>query len=304
MSQSGNSSPETDTQEARLKSLTSVEQLNTCSLILSAAGISHRIQFISPQQIEIYVTVTNLQLAADELKDYEKENRHWPPRPSYDNYAPLFRATAPIVAGLLIYIYSLSGDWSMHSIWFSTGSGDSDLILSLHQYYRLVTALTLHADAVHLLGNCLLGSFLLHFLLLSTGNGIGLFSVLTSATLANFINVVVHGPGHHFVGFSTAVFVVIGMLCTIGFANKNKHSIFPLLMPVMAGLALLALLGSSGERTDLGAHLFGLLCGLGTGNIVKLQKFSKWRDSFYLQITLVLLSTLILWGSWLSAFSL
>ncbi len=303
MNPSGNSPLEDPPLEARLRSLPNIEQLNTCSLILSAVGISHRIQPISAQHFEIFVSISDLQKAADELQDYEEENLHWPPSPTYDNYAPVFRAMAPIVAALLIYIYGLSGEWSKESIWFASGAGDSAAILSSHQYYRLITALTLHADAVHLLGNCFLGSFMLHFLLLATGNGIGLFSVLVTSTLANFINVLLHGPGHHFVGFSTAVFVVIGMLCTIRFADNAKQSMFPLLMPVMAGFALLALLGSSGERTDLGAHLFGLLCGLITGNIVRLKHFTKWRGSISIQIILVLLCLFIIWASWFKAFS-
>jgi membrane associated rhomboid family serine protease len=303
MSTSGNSPQDSQQLEARLRSLSSTDQLNSCSLILSAAGISHRIQPLSDHHIEIYVTISDLQRAADELQHYEEENRNWPPAPSYDSYAPVFRAMAPIVAAILVYIYGLSGEWSKESIWFSQGAGDSAAILSSHQYYRLITALTLHADAVHLLGNCFLGSFMLHFLLLATGNGIGLFSVLAGATLANLINVIVHGPGHYFVGFSTAVFVMIGMLCTIRFADNTKQSMFTLLMPIMAGFALLAMLGSSGERTDLGAHLFGLLCGLMTGNIVKLKHFAKWRESITLQIAFVLLSFFIVWASWLNAFS-
>lgn len=303
MSASSNSPEENHPLEARLRSLSSIDQLNTCSLILSALGISHRIQPISDHHFEIFVSVSDLQAAADELQRYEEENRNWPPSLSYDSYAPIFRAMAPIVVALLVYIYGLSGEWSRESIWFAQGAGDSAAILSSNQYYRLITALTLHADIVHLLGNCFLGCFLLHFLLLATGNGIGLFSVLVSSTLANLINVIVHGPGHHFVGFSTAVFVVIGMLCTIRFADNSKQSMFPIFMPIMAGFALLALLGSSGERTDLGAHLFGLLCGLMTGNIVRLKQFAKWRESITIQIVLVLLSLLIVWASWLNAFS-
>ncbi|PHR26119.1 MAG: hypothetical protein COA36_12905 [Desulfotalea sp.] len=280
-----------------------IEQFNTCSLILSAAGISHRTQFVSPQLIEIFVTITDLQNAADQLEHYEEENRNWPQQHSYDNYAPVFRAMAPIVIAALIYMYSLSGEWSTGSIWFSAGAGDSTAILLSHEYYRLVTALTLHANAAHLLGNCFLGGILLHFLLLSTGNGIGLFAVLTTATLANFINVILHGPGHLFVGFSTAVFAVIGMLCTIRFSEKTRPSHASLLMPLMAGFALLAFLGSSGEHTDLGGHLFGLVCGFFSGNIIKLKNFDKWRQSFPLQITLVFVSVIIISFCWLAALS-
>lgn len=303
MTQTTSPSEDLPDQEVRLRTASNIDQLNTCSLILSAAGISHRINFIAVNQIEIFVQLTSLELARVELDSFEEENRHWPPRPSYDDYAPIFRAMAPVVVAALIYIYSLSGDWSLAGRLFAAGAGDSDAILNSHEFYRLVTALTLHADTVHLMGNCFLGGFMLHFLLLTTGNGIGLFTVLIGSTAANFINVFLRGPGHLFVGFSTAVFVVIGMLCVIGFAGKHKQSIIPLLMPVMAGLALLALLGSSGERTDLGGHLFGLLCGLVIGNIVKLPHFKILRDSNTLQIGLSLISFFFVWLCWLVALS-
>ena len=48
-------------------------------------------------------------------------------------------------------------------------------ILDGGEWYRLATALTLHADIVHLLSNCLLGAVVIHYLLGLTGNGIGLY---------------------------------------------------------------------------------------------------------------------------------
>lgn len=294
------SSTQTD-DEARLETLTTLEELNTCSLVLSASGISHRIQITSQQHFEIYVAISELQEARDELNRYHEENRHWPLRPKADHFSPAFKAMVPIVIAGLMYIYGLSGEWSSKSPMFALGAGDSEKILQAGQYYRLVTALTMHADTVHLLSNCVLGGFLLHFLLLITGNGIGLFTVLASSTLANYINVILHGPGHRFVGFSTAVFVVIGMLCTINFARKSEHSYYRIGMSIMAGLALLAFLGSSGERTDLGGHLFGLVCGLCAGNIVLLRPFERWRSSALLQVGLGLGSFAIVLLCWQSA---
>lgn len=301
MTQDDNPTQDSHLLQARLRTFSNKEQLDTTSLILSAAGISHRIEITATQQIVIFVSVTDLLQATEELQKYDEENHNWPPSPHSDNFMPIFRALSPIVAAALIYVYHLSGEWSIESTWFIAGAGDSAAVLTSHEYYRLITALTLHADAVHLMSNCFLGCFLLHFLLLSLGNGIGIFSVLISSTVANFINVYIRGPGHHFVGFSTAVFVVIGMLCTIRFADNSNHRAFRVIMPIMAGFALLAFLGSSGERTDLGAHLFGLLTGLFAGNIVTLPKFTQWRDSTGLQFTLVLLTAIIIWASWASA---
>ena len=125
--------------------------------------------------------------------------------------------------------------------------------------------------------------------------------MLVTATIANLVNVMVHGPGHLFVGFSTAIFSVIGMLCTISFATHTKRLTLHFFMPVMSGLALLAFLGSSGERTDLGAHLFGLLCGLVSGNFVRLPLFATLRSSFLAQTLLGAFTFVIFYGCWLLA---
>ncbi len=269
--------------ESKILQVSDPKLLNTYSLVLSAAGITHRIQFISADHIEIYVAAGQRERALYELASYDRENRNWPPSSRPDAFVPTFRAMSSAVVGGLVFMYGLSGDWRLHSYWFQKGAGDSSAILNDHQFYRLVTSLTLHADIVHLLGNCFLGAIILHFFFHLTGNGIGLFALLFTATLATFINVMVHGPGHLFVGFSTAIFSIIGMLCTISFAMQTKRFALHFFMPMMSGLALLAFLGTGGERTDLGAHLFGFLCGLTTGNFVRLPIFTALRSSFLMQ---------------------
>lgn len=278
--------------------------LNTYSLVLSASGITHRIQYISAAHIEIYVHTRQKERALYEISAYDRENRDWPPSVQTDNFSPTFRAMSFLVIGILVFIYGMTGDWHQESIWFQKGAGDSAAILNNFEFFRLVTPLTLHADVVHLMGNCFLGGILLHYFLHLTGNGIGLFALLVTATIANLINVVMHGPGHLFVGFSTAVFSVIGMLCTISFAMKTKRSTIHIFMPVMSGLAFLGFLGSSGERTDLGAHLFGLLCGLISGNFVRLPIFSFLRSSFFIQTILGIFTFTVFFVCWFLALAL
>ena len=285
-------------------SLADAEHLNTFSLVLLAADIPHRIRIVLPTQMEIYVALPEKEKALKELSAYSEENAAQPVNSNeLPAFTPIFQAMSPLVIGCLACLYGVSGDWQPQGIWFNKGTGDSTAILRDHEFFRLVTALTLHADIVHLLSNCILGLFLLHFLLLLTGNGIGLFAVFLTSVSANYINVLIRGPGHLFVGFSTSIFSIIGMLCTISFASKTKRLFFHFFMPIMAGLALLALLGSEGVRTDLGSHLFGLFSGLIGGNLVRLPYFNSWRSSFYLQLLLVIVTFLLVYGSWLLAFS-
>jgi membrane associated rhomboid family serine protease len=279
------------------------ETLNTSSLVLSAAAIDHRIRTLADGRQEISVITENQERALYELYRYREENRHWPlpAEGDTDEYTPMFRGMSLVVAGGLALLYSITGDWHQQSSWFAAGAGDSAAILNGGQWYRLVTPLTLHADIGHLLSNCLLGGLLLHFFFHLTGNGIGLLALLGSAVLGNLLNVLGHGPGHLFVGFSTAIFSVIGMLCTISHAGKSGRPLLHVFIPIMAGLALLAFLGSSGERTDLGGHLFGLLSGLIFGNLVRLPWFLALRDSFTLQTTLGAISWSLCVLCWLLA---
>ncbi|MBU0946378.1 MAG: rhomboid family intramembrane serine protease [Proteobacteria bacterium] len=272
----------------------------SCSLVLSSAGINHHLAQ-TPDTLTLLVTADDVEEAQAQIRAYFYENKNWPPSPvaSTSSFSPLFQPPTLLLIGGLALFYSVTGPWANHSFWFTRGAGDAEAILDNGQWYRLITALTLHADSTHLLGNCVLGGFLFHFFCRLTGNGLGLFSMLLTATLANLINVVLHGSNHHFVGFSTAVFSIIGMLAMLSRQNQKRTGYLHL-MPFMAGAALLAMLGSSGERTDLGAHFFGLCCGLAAGWFLSRKSLLTIRHSILFQTILFFLfitGVLIAWKS-------
>lgn len=273
----------------------------SCSLMLSSVGISHNFNQ-EPDNMVLSVATHDEQEAKVQIKAYLHENRNWPPKPATppDTYIPLLQPPTLLLIGGLSLFYSVTGPWSDHSFWFTHGAGDAEAILLNYEYHRLVTALTLHADPVHLLGNCLFGGFLFHFFCRLTGNGLGLFSMILTATLANLINVVLHGSNHLFVGFSTAVFAIIGMLAMLNRKNRTGTR-YPQVMPFMAGAALLAMIGSSGERTDLGAHLFGLCCGLAGGWVLGRPSLLKLRESMLFQTSLFICSVATIIIAWKNA---
>ena len=270
----------------------------SCSLVLSSVGISHHYTQ-TPDSLVLSVATDDAPEASTQLKAYLHENKNWPPKPvaPANDFTPLLQPPTLLLVGSLALLYTVTGPWSEHSFWFSHGAGDAGAILTNHEYYRLITALTLHADTVHLLGNCLFGGFLFHFFCRLTGNGLGMFSMLFTATLANSINVVLHGSNHLFVGFSTAVFAIIGMLAMISREHRTGKRYLRIL-PFMAGAALLAMIGSSGERTDLGAHFFGLCCGLAFGWTLSRPPLLKLRQSTLFQTLLFILSISAIIISW------
>ncbi|MBU0730779.1 MAG: rhomboid family intramembrane serine protease [Proteobacteria bacterium] len=237
------------------------------SLVLSAADIPH-ILVRSPNGWAIKVEDEFVRRANQEIIGFEKENAHWPP-PKHPSRADLPAAThqSPtiLIIGALIIFYGITGPWASGSAWFSKGSVSGYQILENGQWWRLATALTLHADPVHILGNTVIGGIMVHFLLKMFGAGLGISLIMMSGIIGNFINILLQGGKHNSVGFSTAVFGAIGILA--GFQMFSNRSIKGVLLPLGAGLSLLAMLGTEGEHTDVGAHLWGLVAGVLIGFI-------------------------------------
>lgn len=277
------------------------EHLSTCSLVLTSVAISHDI-IRTDDGYSIYVAQHEAATASYHLFSYIEENQGWPPEKLPAEH-PVSQGQPPtlLIIGALAAFYSITGPWNPETVWFSSGAGDSGAILHGREYFRLVTALTLHADLTHLLGNCFLGGFLLHFFCKTVGSGIGTAALLLSAVLGNFVNVYLRGEGHLFVGYSTAVFATIGMLVMVSYHINRKLSRFRLFLPFMAGAALLAMTGSSGERTDLGAHFFGLLSGVVIGRVLISRLFIQLRHSSFLQFVLFGLTLSVVYLSWTAA---
>ena len=210
------------------------EHLSVCSLVLSAMEIQHTISE-SHSAYVILVAADDVEKAEYHLSAYLDENSDWPPKSiPTDEVSSGIQPPTIILIGLLLLFYSITGPWDGQSIWFSSGAGDSSAIIHGREDYRLVTALTLHADLTHLLGNCFIGGFLIHFFCRLTGSGLGIAAILTAAVLGNTINVYLRGEGHLFIGFSTAVFATIGMLIMARRHKNRKVSRYHMLLPFMA----------------------------------------------------------------------
>lgn len=238
--------------------------MELCSLVLLAVNISHRV-VKGPAAWSVHVAPNLLPAARYHLAAFADENRHWPPETS----PPVLVAKAEggwwviaLLAGLMLF-HALTGPWTGDNPWFRQGAVESRLIVASHEPWRVVTGLTLHADLSHLVGNVALGGFVLFFLAGVTGGGGAWFVALVSGALGNYGNALYHGGAHRFVGFSTAVFGVIG--CLSGIRMIGSRSLRALLLPLGAGAGLLAMLGTEGEKTDVGAHLWGLGVGVACG---------------------------------------
>ncbi|MEE9559871.1 MAG: rhomboid family intramembrane serine protease, partial [Acidiferrobacterales bacterium] len=116
---------------------------------------------------------------------------------------------------------------------------------------------------MHALANAIAGAIFFSAVCTTLGAGLGLSVVLLAGAGGNLINAFMHGSLFVSVGASTAVFGAIGVLGGLGVARRRRRGARGkhIWVPIAAGLALLAMLGTAGERVDLLGHLFGFLAG-------------------------------------------
>lgn len=275
------------------------EYILNCSLVLSAVSIGHQ---VDPAAGVILVGREDSQQAIQELQAFEEENRNWPPPPNY--MREIQRTENPptlLMIGGLIIFYIVTGPWLSTNPWFQAGAIDSGTILEHGQWWRLITALTLHADQMHLVGNCVIGGFMVHLLCKTTGYGTGWLALVLSGMAGNLMNIGLRDSPHYSVGFSTAIFAAIGIFCGLQLTNRRSSLIRQLILPLGAGAGLLAMLGTEGEQTDLGAHLLGFGCGLGCGLLLRVSRLDLQAGNRRLQQGLFTATLVLITGCWLLA---
>ena len=153
--------------------------------------------------------------------------------------------------------------------WLAAGRIDGAMVRA-GEWWRSVTALTMHSGMRHLVGNLVFGIFFGIFAGRLLGSGIAWLAIVVAAAVGNAANTLLLESTHRSIGASTAVFAALGLVA--GFVWRGQ------LMaqdrwsyrygPIVGGLALLMFTGTGGPETDIGAHLLGFVCGFGTGMLL------------------------------------
>jgi membrane associated rhomboid family serine protease len=231
------------------------------ALVLEARGIAWR-HARGAEQWLLSVRAEDAAAAARELNAYRRENAR-----------SVVAADAPAMIGggwfgvasfvaVLLLIAVLAHELAFGIDWLAVGRMDAARLLA-GESWRALTALTLHVDTIHLLGNVAFGALFTYFVARYLGGGVGWIAILASGVLGNALNGWLMGPDHRSIGASTAVFGALGLLSAFmwrrGFPRGTSRR--SRLAPVVAGVALLAYTGTAGQNTDLGAHLLGFVAG-------------------------------------------
>lgn len=237
-------------------------KIEVWSLVLTSQGIRSGV-IHHPTGFALCVPATDaeeaeriLELYDDETAESLQKRERPPPR----EYGPT-RAGIGMAAGLALLqlgIWSRAADLPFMRL----GSARSQQVLD-GELWRVVTALCLHVDGPHLFGNVVALGIFASAVAWSLGPGIGALLIVLSGALANGVNAWLQGPSHDVVGASTAVFGAVGILAGLQAVRRWRRELWKgrAWLPLAGGLGLLAMMGTSGQRVDVMAHLLGLLCG-------------------------------------------
>ena len=240
------------------------KQAETYGLVLSALGIYYRIQKQAGFW-EISVPAVDFEKARKAVEVYQQEDQDRL-RPSRNVFPGFTRTyTGLWVAALLLAVHAAVTGKQIHEP-FTRFYGASARHILDGELYRCVTALMIHADSVHLIGN-MAGIALFGTAVCSiTGWGAGWLTILLAGSAGNLMNAFFFKTGHISIGASTAVFGALGILSGYQFVIKLRlpGQRLKALLPLGGGLALLGFLGSA-AHSDITAHLFGFICGIGMG---------------------------------------
>ncbi len=241
------------------------------ALVLAARGLPHALARAGRDHV-LAVPAEAAPAAARELELYERENAGWPPRAALPALQPGAGVATAVYALLLVACFVLQERGALGRDWVAAGMARSALLRE-GAWWRAVTALTLHADLVHLGSNLLYGALFGTLAAWTLGGGLGWLVVLCSGALGNLGNAWIQGPEHASIGASTAVFGALGALAGAELRRRRllREPRLRLAAPIVVALLLLSEMGvgdpldPSASRVDVLAHVAGLAWGLPLG---------------------------------------
>lgn len=235
------------------------------ALVLEAAGLRPVVHSLDGEWVVI-VAAQAASRARDEVDAWLAEQRVVRPEPPARR--PVADARPGVVGyGLVVVVVALAvSNFAFGRDWLAAGRIDG-AAMRAGEWWRALTALTLHADLEHIAANMLFGGLFGWFAGRYLGSGVAWLLILLAGACGNIVNVLILGAGHRAIGASTAVFAALGLLGSLGWAGRRRsmQGWIYRLGPVIAAVALLAYTGAGGERTDIGAHIWGFVAGLAAG---------------------------------------
>ena len=235
------------------------------SLVLAAVGIQTHL-IADAHGVGLCVAAPEAARARQELESFERENTP-ARRPRFPTRAALRRVEGALVyAAVLLFFFAAERRHFLSIDWLAAGAANAGRILD-GEWWRTITALALHADLGHLMGNLAFGVVISLLVAEVLGSGLAWLAVLCGGRPRQRAGCAGSSRRPYAIGASTALFGALGILS--GYARRSR--IVPWRgglrrwAPIGAGIMLLTFLGIGDEHTDVGAHVAGFSIGVAIG---------------------------------------
>jgi len=274
-------------------------------LILASQGIKARVKkrliqdrSIQVRQFDILVPGEHMARATKSVEQYFRENKFFRlPKKIQDFEISSFNTPgAYVIMALILSIHLACLKLGIHREMILK-FGASSLYIGQGETFRAITALFLHSDGQHLLGN-LAGILIFAAPVISLcGYGTGTLLLLCAGTSGNLINAYFHQNAILSIGASTAIMGAAGALAAYQMVRPGHPFKLNRLVPLFAGATLVGLF-SHGENTDVSAHVFGFMAGFFWGGLFfPFYRVIRWVFTPGLIEPLALILSLFILGS-------
>ena len=263
---------ETEEDWVRVGHYPTLDQANDHGLVILAMGEACQVvETETPGEYGLQAEIEALHPIAGELEAYDREMARpveWPP--SGREWAKHPPGTPWCAAWAFLLIAAFMRQNADTSLVARAASSSIGLI-GRGEWWRPFTALFLHADPAHLVGNLLSGWVFATLVSKSIGALQGWALILACGALGNAITSRLTYPEPFVsIGASTAVFAALGILSGLGVAetlhDRARISWIRVSAPALAGVVLLGWLGGGHDpQTDVLGHVFGFGSGWAAG---------------------------------------
>lgn len=292
-------------------------KLREHALVLQAMGIPNGM-IPSEGAHLLLVPREHAERSRGEIERYDRENASWPPREE----VPL--AISDGIQGSIAYacvlalFFVLEKRESYGLDWFGSGAASTAAIRE-GEWWRALTALSLHTDLSHVAANILFGAVFGVILAQSLGTGIAWAGFLVAGTIGNLLNALLQQESHVSVGASTGVFGALGIQVAYEWMRRRelRYSKLRRWTPIAMGIALFFWVGTGGgrfsetdtaretqreiaevlERVDVMAHITGFVTGAALGVVLGIVR-SRLRLRGRWQVGLAWGALAVLAGGW------
>ena len=227
-------------------------------LVLASQGIEAIIDR-DGQGWELLVAEGDYARAQEALAQYRAENRNWHWRQPVPEAGLIFHWGSLGWAAAIVAVYYLS------AVRFpglrDAGILDSEKVAG-GQWWRLLTAVTLHQGPPHLMANATIGFVLMGLAMARYGAGVALLATFLAGVAGNAADLLFYAEPHQSLGASGMVMGALGVITvqTFSFWRKEGPDRRFLFRAVAAGVLILVLLGFSPD-SDIVAHVGGFIAG-------------------------------------------